>query len=74
MRYVWNLTTREEYVVKRPLRKLIKSGKVDLKSWSIEAGILQTISHVSTGVPRFLIFAPTLTARDLRNILLRSEM
>lgn len=24
--YVWNLTTKEEYVVKRPLTKLIKRG------------------------------------------------
>ncbi|MCJ1423372.1 hypothetical protein MMC29_001255 [Sticta canariensis] len=46
--YVWDLTTREEYVVKRPLRKLIKSGKVDLKSWRIEAEIMRTISHKHT--------------------------
>ena len=54
VKYVWNLRTRQEYVVKRPLQKLINSGNVDEKSWREEAEIMQSISHVSTGIPAFL--------------------
>lgn len=53
--YVWNGTTDEENVVKEPLKKLINSGKVDIKSWKREARIMLHISHVSTapGVTTF---------------------
>ena len=44
--YVWNLTTREEYVVKQPLAKLIKSRTFGEKKWKREAEIMRSISHV----------------------------
>ena len=55
VRYVWNVTTGDEYVVKRPLQKLINSGKVDEGSWRSEARIMRGLSHVSTApsVPAF---------------------
>lgn len=49
--YVWNLTTREEYVVKQPLPNLIKSRTFGETTWRKEADIMRSISHVSTGVP-----------------------
>lgn len=41
--------------MKEPLKKLLDSGKVDIKSWKREAEIMLHISHVSTatGVPTF---------------------
>ena len=49
--FVWNVATREEYVVKTPLQKLIDSGGVDQESWMKEASIMRSISHVSTDIP-----------------------
>lgn len=49
--FVWNLVTGEEYVVKRPLPNLIRSGMFVEKLWIREADIMQSISHVRTGVP-----------------------
>lgn len=43
--YVWNVTTREEYVVKSPLQKLMKTGQVNKNSWRKEAKIMGSISH-----------------------------
>lgn len=57
--YVWNVTTREEYVVKSPLQKLIDSGEVNKESWMEEANIMRSISHVSTGNPEFSWLAHT---------------
>lgn len=73
--YVWNLTTREEYVVKRPLAKFIKSRTFGEEMWKKEAEIMRSISHVRTSVsePSCLLML-TADARDFRNILLRSEM
>lgn len=53
VKYVWNMTTREEYVVKKPLKKLINNGKVDEESWREEAEIMRSISHVRTGISAF---------------------
>ncbi|KAL8678787.1 MAG: hypothetical protein Q9186_004897 [Xanthomendoza sp. 1 TL-2023] len=43
--YVWNMATREEYVAKRPLDKLIKSRNFSEKTWRKEAQIMHSISH-----------------------------
>ncbi len=51
--FVWNLTTREEYVVKQPLPKLINSRTFSEKTWRKEVEIMESISHVSTGIPEF---------------------
>ena len=40
VKYVWNVTTGDEDVVKRPLPKLISSGKVDEEIWKREADII----------------------------------
>ena len=55
VKYTWNVTTGDEYVVKRPLQKLINSGQVDEISWRNEAEIMRGISHVST-TSRILIY------------------
>lgn len=56
VKYIWNVTTREEYVIKRPLPKLIKSGNFDEKSWREEAEIMRNISHVRIDVLTILWF------------------
>ncbi len=73
--HVWNISTREEYVVKRPLAKLIRSHKFSKRMWEKEAEIMSSVSHVSTGVsePSCLLVLAT-DAGGLRNILLRSEV
>ena len=48
--YVWNLTTREEYVAKRPLDKLIRNRNFREKTWRTEADIIQSISHINLGL------------------------
>lgn len=47
-KYVWNATSGDEYVVKRPLQKLIDGGQVDEESWRNEAKVMRGLSHVST--------------------------
>lgn len=75
MTYVWNLSTREEYVVKRPLDELIRSRNYDEKTWRKEAEIMQSITHVSMDVPESsCLLILVANARDLRSILLRSEV
>ena len=41
--YVWNVTTREKYVVKEPTGKRLKT--LELNSWKKEARIMRRISH-----------------------------
>ena len=72
--YVWSLLTREEYVLKQPLAKLIKSRNFAEKTWRKEAEIMQSVSHVSTGVPEpSCLLTLIANARDCRSILLRFE-
>ena len=67
---MWDPSTREEYVVKQPLDEMY-----DEKMWSEEAAIMQSISHVSIGVPESSCLLTLIAnARDPRSILLRSEM
>lgn len=72
--YMWSLTTREEYIVKQPLPKLIRSRNFAEKTWRKEAEIMRSVSHVSTGVPESSCLLTLIAnARDLRSILLRFE-
>jgi len=50
--FVWDLKTREEYVVKRPRKNLVNSGMLEKDRWMKEAKIMEGISHVSTGIPK----------------------
>ena len=45
--YIWNATTGEEYAMKEPLVKVIRSGQVIIKDWKKEAQVMENISHVS---------------------------
>lgn len=65
--YVWNATTGEEYALKEPLEKFIKSGQVITKNWKKEAEIMGRISHVSAApsVPNILTIALYLQPADL---------
>ncbi|KAL8927683.1 MAG: hypothetical protein Q9172_001243 [Xanthocarpia lactea] len=56
--YVWNLTTREEYVLKQPLAKLVKSRTISEKSWRKEAEIMGSISHEHIVAFRAATFSP----------------
>jgi hypothetical protein len=58
--YKWNVTTGDEYVVKRPLPKLIENKGVNIKSWQDEAAIMKSVSHVSS-------------ATDVLNILMEAH-
>ena len=67
--YIWNLTTREEYVVKRPLAKLITSRTFGEEMWIKEAEIMRSISHVGTNVPEpSCLLMLTAIGREPRNI------
>ena len=52
------MTTGDEFVVKRPLQKLINSDKVDHEIWRSEAEIMQSVSHVriASGVPNYFCY------------------
>jgi hypothetical protein len=57
--YVWNATTGEEYALKEPLEKFIKSGQVITMDWKREAEVMGGISHVSAApsIPNILKIA-----------------
>jgi len=59
VRYVWNATTGEEYALKEPREKFIKSGHIATNHWEMEAEIMRCISHVSatTSMPGILKIA-----------------
>jgi hypothetical protein len=63
--YVWNLTTREEYVVKEPLKKHITRRQVDVKRWKQEADIMKTIRHVRTSLKALDLFRKSIYANSL---------
>jgi hypothetical protein len=49
--YVWNATTTgEEYALKEPLERFIKSGQVKMSHWKREAEVMRRISHVSAAL------------------------
>ncbi|KAK3336820.1 kinase-like domain-containing protein [Cercophora scortea] len=56
--YVWNVATRDEYVVKKPRQKLIDTGKVSMESWTNEFNIMRSISHEHIVVFRDATFDP----------------
>ncbi|KAI8955287.1 kinase-like domain-containing protein [Xylaria longipes] len=45
VKYLWNVTTGDEYVAKTPLSVLIKTKKVKIEHWRTEADIMKSITH-----------------------------
>lgn len=45
--YVWDLSTREQYVVKQPLDKHVRSSTYNEEDWRREAKIMESVKHVS---------------------------
>ncbi|KAF2843845.1 kinase-like protein, partial [Plenodomus tracheiphilus IPT5] len=56
--YVWNATTGEEYALKEPLEKFIKSDQVKMKNWRKEANVMGRICHDHVVAFRDATFSP----------------
>ncbi|KAG6003509.1 hypothetical protein E4U21_002000 [Claviceps maximensis] len=56
--YMWNVTTGDEFVVKRPLKKHIEAKSYRPKQWEKEANIMSRISHPNIVAFRSATFSP----------------
>jgi serine/threonine-protein kinase Chk2 len=45
--HIWNVSTAEEYALKKPTKKAIREQTVDVEAWKNEARIMEGIKHVS---------------------------